>query len=84
MNFAQRILLMSPVLLLGGLSTGSDVQAVELTGVGDPLFHQEHIYSRATLPTSGHLSSDPLIPRGCACSRCTQSSPILQGQFPAF
>lgn len=84
MSLTQRLLLASPIVLVTVLHTAVTVSAFESSTRRSSEAWQGNHPTPTDFLMRQQSNNDPLIPRGCACSRCLQSSQILQGQFPAF
>ncbi|MDX2239645.1 MAG: hypothetical protein NW224_03070 [Leptolyngbyaceae cyanobacterium bins.302] len=84
MSFTQRILFISPIALLSCIHLAQRVDASEVNRTLPQLDSRQEQSGLHTTPFNSSVVSDPQVPRGCGCSRCIQSSQILQGQFPQF
>lgn len=83
-SFTSWFLLVSPIAVVGFLVSSSDVLAADGVASSSRMLLAQEQHHAHPVPVSMNFTSDPQVPRGCACSRCSQSTQILQGQFPVF
>lgn len=81
MNLAKFSLIICPAMVTVFSMVAASAQAFEVATVAHAESGSELVTHHGVMQ-SGEVVSDPQVPRGCACSRCTQSAERLQGQFP--